>query len=112
VGSENQSRDLISYLSGQFREDPLNIWETNIFGKTLYEMVKSTANSAVFRRNFSRKSGAPCRKSATKEKNTLSVLSSDPVLPFPADRPCVPAVRRFRSFHSDILTYPVLFGPG
>ncbi len=47
VGSENQSRDLISYLSGQFREDPLNIWETNIFGKTLYEMVNDQIDSKL-----------------------------------------------------------------
>ena len=47
VGSENQSRDLISYLSGQFREDPLNIWETNLFGKTLYEMVNDQIDSKL-----------------------------------------------------------------
>lgn len=39
VGSENQSQDLIHYLNDQFRENPSSIWETNIFGKTLYEMV-------------------------------------------------------------------------
>lgn len=47
VGSENQSRDLIRYLSGQFKEDPLNIWETNIFGKTLYEMVNDQIDSKL-----------------------------------------------------------------
>ena len=39
VGSEKQSEDLIKYLITQFEHDPAKIWETNIFGKSLYEMV-------------------------------------------------------------------------
>ena len=47
VGSENQSRDLISYLNEQFRENPSSIWETNIFGKTLFEMVNEQIDSKL-----------------------------------------------------------------
>jgi len=39
VGSEKQSEDLIKYLLTEFENDPSKIWETNIFGKSLYEMV-------------------------------------------------------------------------
>ena len=39
VGSEKQSEDLIRYLLTEFETNPSKIWETNIFGKSLYEMV-------------------------------------------------------------------------
>ncbi len=39
VGSEKQSEDLIKYLLSEFDGDPTGIWETNLFGKTLYELV-------------------------------------------------------------------------
>ena len=37
VGDEKQSRDLISYLSG---EAPEKLWESHIFGKSVYEMIR------------------------------------------------------------------------
>lgn len=39
VGSEKQSEDLIRYLLTEFENNPSKIWETNIFGKSLHEMV-------------------------------------------------------------------------
>lgn len=39
VGSEQQSEELISYLMTGFEEDPGKIWESNIFGKSLHELV-------------------------------------------------------------------------
>lgn len=39
VGSEKQSEDLVRYLLTEFESDPSKIWETNIFGKSLHEMV-------------------------------------------------------------------------
>lgn len=39
VGSEKQSEDLIKYLLDEFENDPAKIWETNIFGKSVYDMV-------------------------------------------------------------------------
>jgi stage IV sporulation protein A len=39
VGTEKQSEDLISSLLGDFEEDPVKIWESNIFGKSLHELV-------------------------------------------------------------------------
>ncbi len=39
VGSEKQSEDLINYLLAEFETDPIKIWESNIFGKSLHELV-------------------------------------------------------------------------
>ncbi len=39
VGSEKQSEDLVKYLLDGFREDPSKIWDSNIFGKSLNDLV-------------------------------------------------------------------------
>ena len=39
VGSEQQSEDLVKYMLKEFEEDPKSIWESNMFGKSLYELV-------------------------------------------------------------------------
>jgi stage IV sporulation protein A len=39
VGSEQQSEELIMYLMREFEENPGKIWESNIFGKSLHELV-------------------------------------------------------------------------
>lgn len=39
VGSEKQSEDLVSYLLGEFEGKPESIWQSNIFGKSLHELV-------------------------------------------------------------------------
>jgi len=40
VGSEKQSEDLVNYLMSEFENDPAKIWNTDIFGKSLHELVK------------------------------------------------------------------------
>ena len=44
VGDEKQSRDLISYLSG---EEPEKLWQSNIFGKSVYEMIQEGLSSKL-----------------------------------------------------------------
>ncbi len=39
VGSEKQSEELIMYLMQDFEENPAKIWESNIFGKSVHELV-------------------------------------------------------------------------
>ena len=39
VGTEAQSEDLVKYLLEEFEEDPQRIWSSNMFGKTLYELM-------------------------------------------------------------------------
>ena len=39
VGTEKQSEDLVQSLLGDFESDPERLWESNIFGKSLHELV-------------------------------------------------------------------------
>lgn len=39
VGTERQSEDLVKSLLEGFEEDPTEIWQSNIFGKSLHELV-------------------------------------------------------------------------
>ena len=39
VGSEKQSEELVNYLLSEFENDPKKIWSSNIFGKSLHELV-------------------------------------------------------------------------
>lgn len=40
VGTEKQSEELVQYLLSEFENDPAKIWETDIFGKSLHDLVK------------------------------------------------------------------------
>ncbi len=39
VGTEEQSEELVRSLLSEFEEDPHSIWNTNLFGKSIYELV-------------------------------------------------------------------------
>lgn len=39
VGTEQQSEDLIRYLMSEFDGEPTKIWSSNLFGKSLYELM-------------------------------------------------------------------------
>ena len=39
VGNEKQSEDLVKYLLAEFESDPNSLWDSNIFGKSLHELV-------------------------------------------------------------------------
>jgi stage IV sporulation protein A len=47
VGSEQQSEDLVRYMLREFEEDPGRIWESNMFGKSLYELVNEGIHSKL-----------------------------------------------------------------
>ncbi|NLA46972.1 MAG: stage IV sporulation protein A, partial [Firmicutes bacterium] len=40
VGSERQSEELVNYLIEEFEENPEKLWESQIFGKSLHELVQ------------------------------------------------------------------------
>ncbi len=40
VGTEKQSEDLVKYLLEEFEQSPEKIWETDMFGKSLHDLVK------------------------------------------------------------------------
>jgi len=39
VGTEKQSEEIVKFLLREFEEDPKRIWESNMFGKNLHELV-------------------------------------------------------------------------
>lgn len=47
VGTEKQSEDLVHYLLDEFQNDPTKIWQSNIFGKSLYELVNEGVNNKL-----------------------------------------------------------------
>lgn len=47
VGTESQSEELVSFLLKEFEEDPRSIWESNMFGKSLHELVSEGLNSKL-----------------------------------------------------------------
>ena len=49
VGSEKQSEELVKSLQGAFETDREGIWETEIFGKTLNDLVREGMNGKLQR---------------------------------------------------------------
>lgn len=47
VGSERQSEDIVKFLLEEFEEDPTQIWQSNLFGKSLYELVSESLNTKL-----------------------------------------------------------------
>ena len=48
VGSESQSEELVRYLLDGFQDDPHKIWESNIFGKSLNELVNEGLRNKLY----------------------------------------------------------------
>lgn len=49
VGSEKQSEELVNYLLEDFQENPEKIWSSNIFGKSLHELVNEGLHNKLYR---------------------------------------------------------------
>lgn len=49
VGTEKQSEELIHYLLDEFETDPTKIWSSNLFGKSLHELVNEDLNNKLSR---------------------------------------------------------------
>ena len=49
VGSEQQSEDLVKYLLREFEEDPVKIWESDIFGKSVSDLVNEGLQNKLYR---------------------------------------------------------------
>lgn len=49
VGSEKQSEELVNYLLKEFEESPGKIWESNIFGTSLYGLVNEGLHNKLYR---------------------------------------------------------------
>ncbi|MBQ8299220.1 MAG: stage IV sporulation protein A [Clostridia bacterium] len=64
VGSEKQSEELINYLMKEFEDDPKQIWNSNIFGKSLHELV----NEGLQTKLHKMPEDAQCKLQETLEK--------------------------------------------
>ena len=49
VGSEKQSEELVNFLLSEFENDPKKIWESNIFGKNLHELVNEGLQNKLYK---------------------------------------------------------------
>ncbi len=49
VGSEQQSEELVGYLLKEFEEEPAKIWSSDIFGKSLHELVNEGLQNKLYR---------------------------------------------------------------
>ena len=49
VGTEKQSEELVMYLLDGFDDDPTKIWESNIFGKSLHELVNEGLHNKLYK---------------------------------------------------------------
>ncbi len=47
IGTEAQARDMVDHLRQEFEEDPDKIWDFNMFGKSLYEMLREGINAKM-----------------------------------------------------------------
>ncbi|NLI88952.1 MAG: stage IV sporulation protein A [Epulopiscium sp.] len=48
VGTEKQSEELVEYLTKEFETDPKKVWESNIFGKSLHELVNEGLQNKLY----------------------------------------------------------------
>lgn len=49
VGGEQESQQLIGYLLDEYEQDEEKLWQSNIFGKSLYELVSEGVNAKLVR---------------------------------------------------------------
>lgn len=49
VGTEKQSEELVNYLLKEFENEPGKIWQSNIFGKSLHELVSEGLHNKLGR---------------------------------------------------------------
>ncbi|MGE5613673.1 MAG: stage IV sporulation protein A [Bacillota bacterium] len=49
VGTEKQSEELVNYLLKEFENEPGKIWDSNIFGKSLHELVSEGLHNKLNR---------------------------------------------------------------
>jgi stage IV sporulation protein A len=47
VGTEKQSEEFVRYLTEEFEKDPSKIWQTEFFGKSMYDLVKEGIQSKL-----------------------------------------------------------------
>ncbi len=49
IGTEKQSEEFVTYFMNEFESDPEKIWSSNMFGKSLYDMVKEELQGKLYK---------------------------------------------------------------
>lgn len=49
IGTESQCEELVRYILDEFEEDPAKIWQSNIFGKSLHDLVREGIQNKLHR---------------------------------------------------------------
>lgn len=49
VGNERQSEELVQHILDEFKTDPKQIWESNIFGKSFYALISEGLQNKLYR---------------------------------------------------------------
>lgn len=49
VGTERQCEELVQYLTEEFEDNPAKLWQANLFGKSLHELVKDGIRNKLYR---------------------------------------------------------------
>ena len=47
IGTEEQSEEVVKFLAGEARDNPDKVWEYNMFGRSLYDMVSDGMNAKL-----------------------------------------------------------------
>ena len=47
VGTAEQAEEIVKYMLDEFQEDPQRIWDFNMLGKSLYELVSDSLNTKL-----------------------------------------------------------------
>ena len=47
VGTEEQAEEVVKYLISEYEDNPDKIWESNMFGKSLYDLVSDGMNAKL-----------------------------------------------------------------
>ncbi|GAB6174171.1 stage IV sporulation protein A [Paradesulfitobacterium aromaticivorans] len=49
IGTEKQAEELVRYILDEFESDPKKVWESNIFGKSLHDLVREGIQNKLYR---------------------------------------------------------------
>jgi stage IV sporulation protein A len=49
IGTEKQAEELVKYILDEFESDPQKVWESNIFGKSLHNLVREGIQSKLYK---------------------------------------------------------------
>lgn len=49
IGTEKQAEDLVKYILDEFESDPKKVWNSNIFGKSLHDLVREGIQNKLYK---------------------------------------------------------------